>query len=269
MKRRNIDVHAHIFPGKIRDKAVAAIGEFYDIPMDAKGSPADLICKGSEIGTIYYVVHSVATSPRQVQHINDFIWQQAKEHKEFIGYATLHPFMEDVEGEIERVMDMGLQGIKIHPDFQQFDIDDEAAMYMYERLEGRLPVICHMGDETRRYSEPKKMARVIEAFPNLKVIAAHMGGYSEWEDAEEYLIGKDVWVDTSSTLFALAPEKVTDLIHKHGVDKVLFGTDYPMWVPSEEMERFMKMDLTEDEREKILWKNAASFLNLDIKEEES
>lgn len=268
MKRKNIDVHAHIFPGKIRDKAVASIGHFYDIHMDAKGSPDDLLQQGSKIGTVAYVVHSVATLPRQVQHINDFISQQMQEHKEFIGYATLHPFMEDVEGEIERAIEMGLKGIKIHPDFQQFDIDDEAAMYMYEKLEGRLPVICHMGDEVKRYSAPKKLAKVIEAFPDLKIIAAHMGGYSEWEDAEKYVIGKNVWVDTSSTLFALAPEKVVDLIHKHGVDRVLFGTDYPMWRPDEELERFMKMDLTEEEREKILWKNAAEFLDLKIDEEE-
>ena len=139
---------------------------------------------------------------------------------------------------------------------------------MYEKLEGRLPVICHMGDEVKRYSAPKKLAKVIEAFPDLKIIAAHMGGYSEWEDAEKYVIGKNVWVDTSSTLFALAPEKVVDLIHKHGVDRVLFGTDYPMWRPDEELERFMKMDLTEEEREKILWKNAAEFLALKIDEEE-
>ena len=254
MKRKNIDVHAHIFPGKIRDKAVAAIGDFYGIPMDAKGSPEDLVNQGSRSGTMAYVVHSVATLPHQVQHINDFIFQQTKEHREFIGYATLHPFMEDMDGEIARVMEMGLRGIKIHPDFQEFDIDDEAAMYMYEKLEGKLPVLCHMGDETKRYSEPKKLAKVLEAFPDLEMIAAHMGGYSEWEDAEKYVIGKKVWVDTSSTLMILPPQKAADLIHKHGVDRVFYGTDYPMWRPEEELDRFMRLDLTEEEREKILWK---------------
>lgn len=257
-----IDIHAHIFPVKIREKAVAAIGNFYTIPMQGKGSGEDLIRCGREINTRKYVVHSVATSPRQVKHINDFIAEQKELHPEFIGFATLHPDMEGLPAEIERVLKMGLKGVKLHADFQQFDIDAPAAVRLYEAVDGRVPILMHMGDKTKKHSAPVRLAHIMELFPKQTFIAAHLGGFSAWEDAKKYIIGKNVYIDTSSALFALNATAAADIIRAHGTDKVLFGTDYPMWLHAEEFARFCSVPLTEAEREAILYKNAEKLLHI-------
>ncbi len=259
---RKIDFHAHIFPAKIREKAVRAISEFYGIPMGRDGGPTDLIKSGSTIGVETYVVHSVATAPRQVSHVNDFIAEETKKHKEFIGFATLHPFMEDMEEEVERVISLGFRGVKLHPDFQEFYTDDDKAAGMYRRIGGRVPILIHVGDERRKFSEPVRLRRMMERFPDQVFIGAHFGGYSVWGEAEKYLIGQNLYIDTCSSLFKLDKEKAVELIRRHGPDKVLFGTDYPMWDHEGELRRFMALPLTDEEREKIFYKNAAKLLGL-------
>ncbi|MGI6664224.1 MAG: amidohydrolase family protein [Christensenellaceae bacterium] len=257
-----IDIHAHIFPGKIREKAVASIGDFYDIPMDGVGSSEDLIKEGKKIETQHYIVHSVATSPKQVKSINDFIKMQCDKHKEFIGFATLHPGMEDVAEEITRIKGFGFKGIKLHPDFQAFDIDAPEAKKIYAAVGGTLPILVHMGDKTRDFSAPHRLAQMLEEFPEQVFIAAHFGGYQKWDEAEACIIGKNVYIDTSSALFCLEKERAVRLIRTHGIDKVLFGVDYPMWLHEEELARFFALELTEEENRKILYENAARLLHI-------
>ena len=262
-KYRKIDVHAHIFPEKIREKAVAAIGDFYDIPMESKGSDEDLLSFKESAGIEKFCVLSVATVPKQVVSINNFLHQELVDHPEFLGFATLHPDLEEIDDEIERVISMGFTGIKLHADFQQFDIDSDKAQHMYKVIDGRLPILFHMGDARTSYTKPEKLLRLTKLFPNQVFIGAHFGGYSAWDDAEEYLLGKTgIYIDTSSSLFKLPPERASRLIYKHGPDKVLFGTDYPMWNPVEELERFMKVEMKDSDRENIFYNNAAKLYNI-------
>lgn len=260
MKYAIIDAHAHIFPEKIAEKAVASIGNYYGISMYGRGTVEDLLISGEKIGTKKYIVHSTATKVEQVRPINDYIAAVQASNDKFIGFGTLHPGLDNVHAEVNRIISMNLKGIKLHPDFQEFNIDDESVMSIYDNLEGRLPVLIHMGDELKTSSRPLRLAKVLDMYPELIVIAAHLGGYRAWDESMEYLIGRNVYLDTSSSLFMLDKEKAADIIRKHGVDKVLFGTDYPMWSHEEELDRFMRLDLTEDEREKILYKNAAKLL---------
>ena len=136
-------------------------------------------------------------------------------------------------------------------------------MPLYRVVEGRLPILMHMGDQNKDSSHPAKLAAVLDRFPSLTVIAAHLGGYQMWDQAIQLLTGRDIYFDTSSALFSLSPEKALGIIRAYGTDKVLFGTDYPMWDHTEELARFMKLDLTEEEREAILWKNTAGLLGIE------
>lgn len=257
-----IDAHTHIYPDKIAAKASENIGAFYDLYMHFNGSIGTLLSEGRAAGIDRFLVCSVATTPAQVARINDFIAGSVREHPEFIGFATLHPDMENMEEEVERIISMGLKGVKLHSDFQQFLLDEPRAMKIYELLEGRLPLLVHAGDKRYEYSKPHRIARVARAFPGLKLIAAHFGGYSEWDDAEKELSGTGVYVDTSSALFALTKEKALSLIDMYGEDKVFFGTDYPMWDAAEELERFRALGLPEDISEMILHKNLENLLGL-------
>lgn len=259
-----IDIHAHIFPEKVAERAVESIGKYYGISMSGSGTVEDLINSGRKINTCKYVVHSTATKVEQVKVINDFIAEALTVADSFIGFGTLHPGLEDIGFEVDRIISLGLKGIKLHPEFQEFNIDDDEMMPVYRAVEGKLPILMHMGDELKNSSRPKRLAKVMHMFPKLTVIAAHFGGYQMWDESMEYLIGKNVYLDTSSSLWKLKPEEAVKIIRTHGVENVLFGTDYPMWTHEDEIIRFDKLGLNEEERDHILWKNACRLLNVEI-----
>ena len=254
------DMHSHIFPAKIADKATTAIGKFYDIPMCHEGDSESLIKSGSKIGVDKYLVCSSATTPAQVESINSFIAAECKLHPEFIGFGTLHPMMESFEAEIERMVSLGLVGVKLHPDFQAFQIDCDRAIEMYKIASRyKLPFLFHTGDNRYDYSSPKRLANAMDKVPELVAIGAHLGGYSEWEEVPSYLLRPNVYFDTSSTLFSLNAERASELIHILGVDKFFFGVDFPMWDHEDEMSRFSQLTLTEDEKKGIFADNAKRF----------
>lgn len=255
-----IDIHAHIFPDKIAEKAAASIGRYYGVKMRHNGTVENLLKSGSRINVSRYVVHSSATVVEQVMAINDYIAETQASHPEITGFATLHPGLKDVAAEVDRVIGLGLKGIKLHPEFQHFSIDDDDMMPIYEAVEGRLPVLIHMGDENVDSSSPVRLSRVLDRFPGLVVIAAHFGGYRMWDLSYKYLVGRNVYLDTSSSLAFIGPERAADMIRKHGAEKVLFGSDYPMWDHGEELERFLAIGLTEEERRAILFENAEKLL---------
>ena len=258
-----IDVHAHIYPTKIAGKAVSAIGRFYDLTMTGGGTSEGLIASGAKIGVTRYVVHSAATTPEQVHSINSHIIRECEAHCDlFTGFGTLHPDMKDFDSEIEFMMLSGLKGIKLHPDFQKFSINAPELMPMYRAVGGRLPILFHTGDKRYLFSNPWRVAEIKSKFPELRIIAAHFGGYSEWKDAARELYSLPIMFDTSSSLFALDPREATDMIRAAGVEKFMFGSDFPMWDHEGEFARFMRLGLTDDERDRILFKNAERFLQL-------
>ncbi|HZK26019.1 MAG TPA: amidohydrolase family protein [Thermoclostridium sp.] len=259
-KYRIIDTHAHIFPDKISEKAVKNIGNYYSLHMSGKGTVDDLLENGKKIGVVKYVVHSSATRAGQVNSINDYVCQEVKKHENFIGFGTLHPDMKKPEVEVQRIIALGIKGIKLHPEFQNFRIDDISAMFLYAAIEGKLPLLIHMGDENSDFSSPQRLVNVLQHFPHLTVIAAHFGGYQMWNDSYKYLIGKNIYMDTSSALEFLEPSEAVNMIRSHGVQRFLFGSDYPMWDHEQELARFLKLDLTEPEKEAILYSNAARLL---------
>ena len=258
-----IDTHAHIYPDKIAVKAVASIGDFYDIPMGLDGTVGTLLKVGESAGISRHLVHSVALTWERVHSINDFIHASVEEHPDrFIGFGAMHPDHPEMEKELDRVMSFGFKGIKLHPDTQQFRLDDPAAIRLFEAMAERgLILLAHMGDYRYPYSEPERMARALDRVPSLRMIGAHFGGWSIWKDAWKILAGRDnVYVDSSSSLYALEPEEAVKIIHRYGADKVFFATDYPMWDPGEELGRFNALPLTEEEREMILHKNFERFI---------
>lgn len=272
------DIHTHTYPEAISEKAVISLENFYefhvhhDFYVEGMGTYADLSSQAAANNVKGYLVFSVATNAHQVPKVNDFIASVAeKSRKEgflTVGFAGMHQDFPDFKGEIDRAEALGLRGVKIHPDIQGVDIDDPRMLKLYEILEGRMPVYFHIGDNRPQYrfSEPKKLVRVLEMFPHLEVVAAHLGGHMAWDEAEAYLAGRpNVWYDTSSAVWAMTPEKAGDLIRKLGTDRVMFGTDYPVKKTAGEIERFLKINLSEEERQMILYDNAIRFLHLEEK----
>ncbi len=262
-----IDCHCHVYPDKIAMKASDAIGEFYSIKMTYDGRIDTMIAEAKKAGVTHSLIFSVATKPTQTRSINEFIARTVESNPDiFTGLGTMHPESEELEGDIEHLISLGLKGVKLHPDIQGFKVDDYRCLKIYELCEKNgLPVLFHTGDTRYDYSNPNRIKPILEIYENLTVIGAHLGGYTMWEQAVGELAGyKNFYVDCSSSMFALTPEKTTELIRRYGADRVLFGTDYPMWNISEELERFARLGLNNEERELILYKNAQKLFDIKL-----
>jgi len=258
-----IDGHAHIFPEKIAVAAADGISKFYDLPVHSYGSCEKLIAHGDVIGVKKYAVCSVATVVSQVSPINRFIASACREYSQFIGLGTLHPYSENLEAEIAEIKKLGLCGIKLHSDFQQFDIDSPEAYRIYEIAEGNLPVLLHCGDSRYEYSAPNKVKAVSRDFPGLKIICAHFGGYERWDEACEYIAGlPNVKVDTCSSMAFMSVEYARRLVNTFGVENCIFGTDFPMWRHEDEFNNLMALGMSRAENQRILAGNFKDFLEI-------
>ena len=260
-----IDAHCHIYPDKIAKKAAAATCDFYEgLGSTLDGTVSTLLNEANLAGIDHCIVQSVATTPKQVSSINNFIANSVlNSNGKFTGLGTLHPDSEDIEKDINEIITLGLKGVKLHPDIQKFKIDDYRMLKIYELCEGKLPLLIHTGDIRFDFSNPNRMIPILDIYKNLTVIGAHFGGWSMWEEATEKLKKYDnFYADCSSSLYAISPQKAKELIMTYGTSRILFGTDYPMWKPKDEIERFMKIELTNLEREDILYNNTAKLFKI-------
>ena len=261
-----IDAHCHIYPEKIAAPAINSTDNFYDTVSYGKGTVEDLLYQNSLSGVDKCIVQSVATTPKQVRSINNFIAKEVEAHKEtLIGFGTMHPESEDLKGDIEHLVSLGLKGVKLHPDIQRFKLDDYRCLKIYELCEANdLVLLVHAGDSRYDNSNPNRLRPIAEIYDKLKIIAAHLGGWSVWREAYKQLsdLG-NIYVDCSSSFYYIKPNEAKEVIRAYGADKVLFGTDYPMWCPKSELDIFLSLGLTDEENRKILGENAKKLLHLE------
>jgi len=259
-----IDAHCHIFPQKIAEKATASIGRFYGLDMHEVGSPNHLLSQIKPYPIKTCLVCSTATKPEQTLPINDFLAEAQADHPDiFYAFGTIHQDLplEEALTELDRVVSLGLHGIKLHPDFQKFPIDLDAMLPVYRRMaELGLPVLFHMGDNRYDYSSPRRLMNLARKVPSLLCIAAHLGGYTEWENAD-CLVGLDnVFFDCSSTLGLVSPDFAKKQIKMLGTDRIFFGSDFPMWKPSEEIDRLLSLKLGDTAEEAIFHRNFETLI---------
>ncbi len=265
MKYPIIDCHCHVYPDKIADKAVESIRSFYDIDMGYDGRASTLTEEGRKNGVKHFIVFSVATTPKQVQAINSFIADTVEKSGGFMtGLGSLHPDSKNLKDDYDHLKSLGLKGVKLHPDFQSIAIDDKRCESIYELCRGELPVLLHTGDYRYDFSNPDRLIRILKKYPDLTIIGAHFGGWSVWDEAVDKLSKyTNFYVDCSSSFYDMTAEKAKNIVRSYGADRVLFGTDFPMWSYEKEMERFGELKLSEEETEKIFYKNAVSLFGID------
>ena len=257
-----IDIHTHAYHPKIADKVLAQLEGHYGIQPVGTGQIDDLLARATKAGLDKVVVHNAATAPAQVVPANNWAIAIHREHQRVISFGTLHPDYPDFERELDRLWRNGIKGIKFHADFQGFRLDDRKLWPIFEALSGRFVVMLHVGDRlppAENNSCPAKVAAILDDFPDLTVIAAHMGGYLHRQQALEHLIGKDVFIDTSSTLAFIDDDTLGRIFRGHPRERILFGSDYPLFDPGEEIARLRRrLSLRDAELEQIL--GAASIL---------
>ena len=260
---RIIDIHTHIYPDDIAKKATESVKQFYEIGgSDMDGTVSMLLSRGKQAGIDRFVVLPVAIRPDKAKNINDFILEQTQAHPELVGFGTVHAAMDGLTDEVQRILELGLRGIKMHPDSQRFPIDDIRLYPMYEAIQGRLPVMLHMGDHRYDYSHPIRLRRILDQFPRLQAIAAHFGGHTMYAQACDILKDTQCILDVSSALMMMQPGDAEKYINIYGAERMAFGTDYPMWDPVTEVTRFRQLRLHPEQLEQIAYKTAATLLKL-------
>lgn len=258
-----IDIHTHIYPDKIAQKATDSVRDFYQVEGSGMDGTVDLLLRqGAKAGISRYVVLPVSNTPGRVRSINSFILEQTQLHNCFVGFGTVHAAMEHLSEEVDWILSNGLRGIKMHPDSQRFPIDDLRLFPVYDAIQGKIPVLLHMGDARYNYSHPVRLRHILSLFPRLQVIAAHLGGYSMYQTAQELLWDTDCVFDISSALMFLEQSEAERYMHHYGAERLAFGSDYPLWNPVTEVKRFQQLHLTDSEFEQIAHKTAERILGL-------
>lgn len=262
-----IDVHAHIYPDKISQRAVESVREFYGIyeMHSAEGTATSLLTTQERVDITHFLVHSVAVKPKNVASINEFISGACAANPQLIGFMAMHQDCEDPEAEINRGLELGLHGIKIHPDTQRVNADDPRLMNVYEIAQAKkVPIILHAGDYRYGFSRPERIVNVLRAFPDLVVNAAHFGGWSIFDIGYDVLAKENCYIDTSSSFELVGVRHGRELINLFGIDRVMFGSDFPMWDPAKELNMLRSMGYSQDEFEKLTWRNAENFLGFKV-----
>jgi hypothetical protein len=258
-----IDFHVHAFPDHIAERAIEALYTAYRVKPAFDGTISNLLHLMDEDGVVTAVVQPVATKPSQVTSIND--WAASQTNERIVSFGGIHPDCEDIPAEIERIISFGIPGIKIQANWQDVFVDDPNMFPIYEAAQERLIVTFHAGEELTPFepqrATPERLRIVHENFPRLTMVAAHMGGYQMWEQANEHLVGKEIYLDTSACFGRSLPdEQMLSMIRRHGAERVLFATDLPLARPAVEIQRLLEIGLTDDELELIMRRNSERLL---------
>jgi predicted TIM-barrel fold metal-dependent hydrolase len=255
-----IDGHFHVWPDAIASRALgqpsAELVRFGD------GTVAGATATLEAAGIDRAVCLCVANVAKHVEATNRFAGDLPER---FIGFGTIHPDL-PVERNLASLRENGLRGVKVHPLFQGFALDDPGLWEILEALQGEFPIIVHVGHggEGAERCTPAMLRGLAERFPRLDVIACHFGGYKLLEEAEEQVIGLPVYVDTSwpPGLGSIDPDRVRRLIESHGPERVIFASDWPMADPAADLEAVRGLGLAAAEEEAVLGGNLERMLGL-------
>jgi predicted TIM-barrel fold metal-dependent hydrolase len=270
-----IDFHTHAFSNAVAEKAMTYLVEESGYTPAHDGTLLGLKGELKRVGIDKAVVLSIATKPKQVPVINDWILDcHAQSGRDGNGdgslaglvfFGALHPQFEAYENEIERLRMAGVRGVKLHPNYQEFYPDDPVLRPMFQALaDAGLIVLIHAGHDIAfpdAPGSPDRLARLNDAVPNLPLVCAHFGGWRMWTDVERHLVRRpNVYLDTSFTLGDLPDERFVELVRRHGIENVLFATDSPWRDQKLDLDHIDRLPFTPGEREAILWKNALRLL---------
>ncbi|MGE4297164.1 MAG: amidohydrolase family protein [Desulfovibrionaceae bacterium] len=257
------DVHTHAFHPKIAHKVVAQLEDHYGIEPACNGLVEDLLDRARRGGIDKVVALSAATAPAQVVPANNWAIGLMQSHPEIVSFGTLHPEYADWETELARLKAAGIKGLKFHPEFQGFWMDDVRLLPIMEAAQRDFVFLFHVGDRAEPAKNPScpfKLMALATMFPQARIIAAHLGGYLHWQWALQVLIGKNVWLDTSSAIPYIDPTALNDIFTRHPRERILFGSDYPLRCPAEDrVDQQLALRFSDTEMEELMT-NAEALL---------
>ena len=260
-----IDFHTHIFPEKIAEKTIDFLSGVCQATPCTNGMYGGLKASMQEAGIDISVALPAVTKASQMSSVNCFAAQY--QDAPIISFGGIHPDCTDYKTALREIRDMGMKGIKLHPDYQDRYFND----IQYKRMisyasELDLAVVVHAGVDPKCpedvHCTPKMARELLDEVKPVKLVLAHMGGNEMWDDVENYLVGEDVYLDTAVVLDRMPQEQLLRMVRSHGAERILFATDSP-WAGQKEFVKILsEMPLTDVEKDKIFYKNACKLLNL-------
>lgn len=262
-----IDFHTHAFPDALAPRAIASLVEGCDgrYTPCTNGTASSLIENMDKFGVDISVVQPVITKPKQHESLNT--WAKSIECDRLISFGGLHPHTDDYKRDIDYLVELGFKGIKLHPEYQQFTVDDPEMLKIYDyAIEKGFILLFHAGFDPAFpppfHSNPKMFAKIRKELQGGVIIAAHLGGQQQWDQVEKYICGTGIYIDTSMGMNYYPQEQFLRIVKSHGADKILFGSDSPWSKADEEIKKLKAMPLTQEEKDLILFKNAKRLLNI-------
>lgn len=263
-----IDFHAHVFPDKVAPYVISELKTKGGFDVCSDGTVAGLTRYMAGTGLTHAVAMGVAVRPDLVTKTND--WLMSIKDDAIIPFGSVHPDYAQPHQEIDRLRQNGIKGLKFHSPFQQFRPDEERMMPIYEAMGEDMVAFFHVGsglskDNKPVLATPESLIKVMENFPKLKLVAAHFGGFQLLEQAQRYLVGRNLYLDTSwpPSLKAIGSDAIVQIINRHGAEKILFGSDCPTADPVSEIQFIDSLKLSDREKELILGENACNLLGLE------
>jgi uncharacterized protein len=258
-----IDAHTHVWPDEIASRALA--NPSAELVRFGDGTVSGLIAAMRAAGVDRSACLAVAHRPELLESANAFIG--GLDPARFIPVGTVHPARTVAEN-VASLRDNGVRAVKLHPLFQGYALDDPRLAQVLDALQGELPVIIHVGAGGEHHGgdscTPQMLRDIVLRFPRLDVIACHFGGYRALEEAEEWVVGLPVYLDTSwpPGLASIDPKRVRKLIERHGPERVVFATDWPMAEPAAEIAAVDALGLATPDVDAVLGGNLGRLLGI-------
>lgn len=260
-----VDFHTHIFPDEFAHKAVKTLASKVTIIPSFLGKKQELLVSMKTANIDYSVILPVVTKPSQTAKANE--WAASMQKDGIISFGGLHPQNEDWKAQIDNATLLGLKGIKMHPDYQDFFVDDKKLFPIYEYiLNKNLILLFHSGEDIGlpppTHCTPFRLRKVIDALKGGIIVAAHLGGFRMWDEVLKHLVGTNIYFDTSMGLEYYGKDIFLEIVNNHSSEKILFGTDAPWCVQKDELNNMKALNLEQKVFENITFNNAAKILKL-------
>ena len=260
-----IDFHTHYYPDKIVERAMQNATKFLKSTPATAGTRSALIESMEESGIDYSLALPLANTPDNVRGVNR--WAQLNNQAPVFLLGSIHPQTKNPAEMISNIAAMGIKGIKMHPEFQNFCFEDESLFPIWEAcIENNLFVLTHAGEDIAFlapcHSDPCRFKTFHERFKELQLVIAHLGSWGMWDEVEKFIVGLPVYLDLAFTLGRVDDKQLIRIIRNHGAERVLFGTDSPWCDQGEALKYFRNLALTDKEKDLILGVNAAKLLDI-------
>jgi hypothetical protein len=284
-----IDGHTHAWPDQdlaIVEKSVKLL----DFPEDQEGphnfSPRfhstieALTASEDEAGVDGFLILAVSSLPERCRALTRWVTDQAEKDPRIIPFGSVHPLSPSLKDDLQAAAALPIFGLKLHSLVQRFDPLSPEAMTIYQFLaEKNLPLLMDsmslpgclavkpkladlftLAQSMVVETAPGQIAAIAQKFPDLRIIAAHLGCLHGWERLAPLYDLDNVWFDLAYIHRLIEVDRVMEIIRRKGAGRIIYGSDAPYRRPKNALNWCLNLPLPDAEKRMILAGNLLDLL---------